>query len=1165
MATKTINLKMILNRSESAEAKELRQALWTTHEAVNKAVAEIERVLLLCRGRSYWVREKDKEGKDVEREVKAEAVRKEALELARNVQHKNGKSSMGSDDEIISALQQLYEALVPSVLLDKKGEPLKGDSQSVGNSFARPLMRPDPKVGPFPDVAQKALNAMPLWIHIISRDNCEPQKNRNHAKFKIKNTEIEYCFEIDPVQAKDWIAGEGAAYINRMDHVSGAKNAWLKKIKEEKHDEWPMLLAENYFEMQHDVRILIRNRLWGELKLLPLFSPYFEDFKWNGLAVRLAVAHLLTWESWNHRCRKEYEKLSEKVREKEDAVAQIDSGIRQKIEAYQHQRQEELKKNSLATDEREFKINPRMLRALDRVIETWKKCSTQPMREEALAKLQTDLQGKFGDPDFYLWLAEEVNKDLWQHEENPLYEVAQLNAFKRLLAKRKRQSLYTVPDAIKHPKWAQFEAPGGTNLKNYQIEVNKGDLSLTLPLICRTPEGRSEKEFKIPLAPSGQILQPEIKSGEEGKLTFIYADERYIAGLGGSDILFDRSFLEHRTLDKIHEGNIGSVWFKLVLDIEPKAPEGWINAQGKLSPLAAINHFKSGLLNKKHKEVIEPGLRVLSVDLGVRTFASCSVFELVKGKPAKGLCWLADKDKDLWAKHERSFTLTMPGDDISTQAQAARRKAYDELAALRQGKNFIRSLLALSVIEDVEKRTKQFTMLGSGKEKFTGRETAFKLSNEDIAALTPFLQKPLPVWQAQVKMIFDRYEKIVSDAVSEWRNRTRPKDRDREYEMGKSYWGIEYLEKVRDFLKGWSTHAREYGKINRWDRETLGTFASDLLEHINNKKEDRIKTGTDLIIQAARGKVYNKKTHKWEDKFEPCRLILFEDLKMYRFKTDRPKWENSQLMRWSHREIQKEAGQQAAIYGIHIDTTGAGFSSKFYAKNGCPGVRAKKLTRADLDYINSNKSVRTRLAEEGFHNSLLKEGTVVPWPGGEFFASLNDKGNLEIIHADINAAQNLQRRIWTRYADTWRVPVKQINSDGSQWIAQYDSKRIRGGLSLFVENQGFAKFIQTPDGSGFIPEALAESLWKKLSGQTVAKSEEEKESGFDQVEEYLEAAGATTDDDEGKGKEVFFRDASGMILNKDRFYPSKEFWGRVHQTINKALKDRMENHEPNPF
>jgi len=112
MATKTINLKMILNRSESAEAKELRQALWTTHEEINKAVAEIERVLLLCRGRSYWVREKDKEGKDVEREVKAEAVRKEALELARNVQHKNGKSSMGSDDEIISALQQLYEALV---------------------------------------------------------------------------------------------------------------------------------------------------------------------------------------------------------------------------------------------------------------------------------------------------------------------------------------------------------------------------------------------------------------------------------------------------------------------------------------------------------------------------------------------------------------------------------------------------------------------------------------------------------------------------------------------------------------------------------------------------------------------------------------------------------------------------------------------------------------------------------------------------------------------------------------------------------------------------------------------------------------------------------------------------------------------------------------------
>jgi hypothetical protein len=1161
MATKTINLKMVLDRSDKPEAKELRQALWTTHEEVNKAVAKIEEILLLCRGRSYLIPSKDKNGKDDE--IKAENVQKKAIALARKVQRRNGKPDIGSDEEILKSLQQLYEILVPSVLLDKQGDPLKGDSQSVGNSFARPLMRPDPKEGPFPDIAQKILpKSCHEWIEEINKKQYD-KNNPIHTKCKIKNTDIEYFFKINNAAAQRWVKKEeGKEFVDSMNHLSGAKNRWFKAYKDSQDSTWPILLAENHFEMKQEPRIFVREKLWRELGLLPLIQPLFENFKWNSLAARIAVGHLLSWESWNHLCRKEYAKLSEKIGEKEKTIKDIDSIIIKKIEAYEKERHQVLLKHALSKEDIEFKINPRMLRALNRAKEEWSKKGgiNREDREKKLADLQTELRGKFGDPDLYLWLAKDENIDVWQNENDPLIEVAQLNALRRLLTKRKQQSLYTKPDVIEHPKWAQFEGPGGTNLKNYKLIENNGSLSLELPLLCQTEDGLKEKTFNIRLALSGQINDPEIvEENGDTKLTFFYANEQYAASLGGSDILFDRPYLENRKPEEIKDGNVGSVWFKLVLDVESKAPAGWLDTNGRPKAIPAIHHFKSGLLNTKHKQNIEAGLRVLTTDLGIRTFASCSVFELVKGKPEKGLCWLVDKEKDLWAKHERSFVLKMQGDDISAKAQDTRYKAYEELAKRKQGKIFIRNLLRLSVIEDIEKRTKEFELLCGGKEKFTNKDFAYKISDEEKALLESYLKKPLMVWQAQVKALFNKYEEIISNDISDWRDRTRPKTKDRQYEMGKSYWGIKYLEDVRDFLKGWSTHAREYGKITRWDRDKQGTFANNLLNHINNKKEDRIKTGADLIIQSARGYLYNKEKKEWEIKFEPCRLILFEDLARYRFQTDRPRRENAQLMRWSHRTIYNEAEQQAAIYGIHIETTGAGFSSKFYAKTGTPGIRAKKLTLRDIGYINENENIKKRLREDGFGDSFIKEGNIVPWEGGEFFISFSEKGKIEIIHADINAAQNLQRRFWKRFEDTFRIPVQKfIDKDGKEfWLLQSCGSRLLGGLSKLVGNKdGFAHFIK--DGDGFIAVKDSKKSWENLT-KNKSKEDEDKKSDVDEtIADELQDAGYE-EAEETKDKSVFFRDASGLILRKDRFYPSKDFWGRVHAVINKALKEKYEH------
>ena len=84
MPTRSLKLKLHIGRMESGQ--ELRQALWTTHRIINHAVAEMERILLLCRGRSYVTLDENQE----EIEIPENRVRADALQWARSIQTQNG-------------------------------------------------------------------------------------------------------------------------------------------------------------------------------------------------------------------------------------------------------------------------------------------------------------------------------------------------------------------------------------------------------------------------------------------------------------------------------------------------------------------------------------------------------------------------------------------------------------------------------------------------------------------------------------------------------------------------------------------------------------------------------------------------------------------------------------------------------------------------------------------------------------------------------------------------------------------------------------------------------------------------------------------------------------------------------------------------------------------
>ena len=369
----------------------------------------------------------------------------------------------------------------------------------------------------------------------------------------------------------------------------------------------------------------------------------------------------------------------------------------------------------------------------------------------------------------------------------------------------------------------------------------------------------------------------------------------------------------------------------------------------------------------------------------------------------------------------------------------------------------------------------------------------------------------------------------MAPVIAEWRKRNRA--RSVTAKSGKSMWAIEHLTSTRRFLQSWSLLS-ERGVVSRLDHEKYGIFAKHILDHLTALKDDRLKTGADLIVQAARGFRRNK-SGKWEKAYEPCHAILFEDLTRYRMRTDRPRRENRQLMKWAHRAIPVEVEMQAEMYGISVAETGAAFSSRFHAATHTPGIRMHAL-RSD-DVKNEFLIDIIERSNPGTKRDDLKVGQLVQLDGGEIFVCCKDDG-LHQIHADINAAQNLQRRFFTRHGDAFRIVARKVLVDGSEiWVPRSLGKRLLGGLGGY----GFLRPTGHDSGSCRF-ERADKSHWSRMAGETIPENEglgsEEDEEMARLEEESLELTGEVV---------VFFRDPSGVILPAELWYPAKSFWSIV--------------------
>ena len=1098
MPTRSVQVKLVVPRG--GDDKLLRQSLWATHAAVNDATKYYEQRLLLMRGDSYVTGDG---------EVEKEAVVDELRELVREAKIRNGAVDNGSDDEAVNLLRNLYERIVPSSI----GED--GTAQAA-NAFIGPLT--DPESRGFLGIYEKLERLVPNWVSLVKAES---------------PTALEV--------ANDWLnSPNSATWLSDTGRPAG----WVR-LARKGDPEWPQRFVEKLADLDKEATegippIVKRLR---DLCVLPLFPPYLtpkiDDARgtlspWDRLALRLAVGHMLSWESWCRKSAEEHQVRLKRVRDFKEA--HIDEAMAEQIaelHVYETERQEYL--GTLGLGEASFCIMPRQLRGWSDLKEKWlrSKVRTEQSLTEIIASEQTRLRGKFGDPDLFRWLVKSGNRELWEGVADPVNTVATLNAMQALVDRSQVTATMTLPDPLRHPRSVQWEPPSGSNLRHYSPSIDANcEMSVDLELLDPISEGRfKEASYALRIAPSGQLRDVELtKVGRELKINYRSdSGETFSGKLQSSDLLFVWSYFKNRPLEQLENGDVGPTYLKLVINVEKKLPEGWSDSW---PPAAA--HFKTALGKKtKYEDKIGPGVRLLSIDLGVRTFATCSVFELIERNRPETLSFPVEvNDRKLWATHERSFLLHLPDEETDRRGEIWRSERGDDLRRMRRVLTRYRRIMGMTG-EGASSRQESLSDLKASMEG-----ESFPFEFDVLTALEMEATSPEPVWDQAIKDGLKAYQKNFGTLVKVWRSGNRRRDEQRH--MGKSMWAIDYLSNTRRFLQSWSLLGRTSGDVRRLDRDKQGVFASGLLDHLNYMKADRLKTGADLIVQAARGYIRGR-DGKWEQRFEPCEIVLFEDLSRYRMRTDRPRRENSQLMKWAHRGVPEEVKMQGELYGLHIEDTPAAFSSRYHARLNAPGVRCRVLKKADFD----DEFLRDMLTKDGINLDDYRPGELVPWLGGETFACIDENGKLVCTHADVNAAQNLQRRFWTRYAEPFRLPCNLVRQDGDKyWVPRNLGKRLLGGMG------GAGILVPTGHESGSCRwEPVTRQRYTKLGGDSGG----DKKANTDPDTEELEALAESAIERSGD-YETFFRDPSGHVLPNELWYPSKTFWSIVKAKTRKGLK-----------
>jgi hypothetical protein len=892
----------------------------------------------------------------------------------------------------------------------------------------------------------------------------------------------------------------------------------------------------------------------------------------------------LSWESWNRRLAEERQKLQEAM---ESFYAKHLSDGQEWVQAlisFEDSYSKHLAEHANAAED--YRITSRQIRGWDRVYEKWNKLPESADESDlrrAMAEVQRKMPHGFGDAMVFQFLAKPENWFIWKGHPERLIHYTAYNKLRKKLDHAKEQATFTLPDAIRHPLWARYDARGG-DLHSYTIRMeDKKHLYVTFgKMLWPTENGWEErKEIEVALAPSKQVYHKgwrlKVHENPVGKQEVVYVDyssQLPLEGvLGGAKIQFDRSYIEKRK-QTVASGDVGSVFLNVSVELNSlqemkngrlQTPIGQALKVIQADWPKVIDYRPKELLDwlqhspettEKGIDAIATGMRIMTVDLGQRTSAAVSIFEVVNSKPdeKEGKLYYPIQETGLYAVHQRSLLLELPGENVSKESHGKRAQRWNDRKAVRSQVRLLSDIMRLHTRDSADSREHALQELLQAVQLNQYLSDSEKtIWQAQISTLNKEVGTDVEGWKQALITVHRNLEPLVGQTVSHWR---KTLSQDRRHVAGLSMWNIEELEETRKLLVSWSKRSRIPGEVNRIER--FEAFGKRQLEHLQHVKDDRLKQMANLIVMTALGYRYDKAKKCWVADSPSCQVILFEDLNRYRFNQDRSRRENSKLMKWAHRSIPKLVYMQGEPYGLQVGDVYSAYSSKFHAKTGAPGIRCRALSAKDISKLkvdsdhegHQNHSIRKALVDGGFlrEDQLLhlKPGDLVPWEGGEIFVTLAApfSDRLIKIHADINAAQNLQKRFWQQKSELFRVPCQTILAEEGDYLVPHSPSTT----------------VQKYLGKGrFVKSGLSDNLqvykWEnstKMRVKTTSTSVLSEMEDMEDFEQSLEEAKEIRGD-----YKTLFRDPSGFFFDQQVWVPQKEYWGVVRSMLEKRLRETI--------
>ncbi|MCY0908955.1 MAG: hypothetical protein OWR62_11260, partial [Sulfobacillus thermotolerans] len=138
---------------------ELRLGLWKTHQVTNEGVKYYTEWLIKLRQQDIYRQSREDASPQII--ISASDLKADLLGHARQLQKERLPRIIGSDAEILGALRQIYELIVPSSV----GK--SGDSKTLARKFLSPLTDPDSAGGR----DQSASGRKPTWMKMKADGN----------------------------------------------------------------------------------------------------------------------------------------------------------------------------------------------------------------------------------------------------------------------------------------------------------------------------------------------------------------------------------------------------------------------------------------------------------------------------------------------------------------------------------------------------------------------------------------------------------------------------------------------------------------------------------------------------------------------------------------------------------------------------------------------------------------------------------------------------------------------------------------------------------------------------------------------------------------------------------------------------------------------------------